>query len=133
MQKIKKQTKLFVATVLASALVFVFAASFVSPVAAAECDGVDTAIISCEKNDAEGAEGTAVWRLLIMVINILTAGIGVLALAGIVYGSILYTSAGGSPEQVKKAMGIIQNVIIGVVAYAGMYALLQFLIPGGVF
>lgn len=80
-----------------------------------------------------GVESSGVWGLLLMVINILTAGVGIAAVAGIVYGSILYTSAGGSPEQVKKAMGIISNVIIGIVAYALMYALLNFLIPGGLF
>jgi len=49
-----------------------------------------------------------------------------------VYGSILYTSAGGNPEQVKKARTIFTNVVIGVVAFAGMWALLNFIIPGGV-
>ena len=78
-------------------------------------------------------EESGVWGLLLIVINILTAGIGILAVAGIVYGSVLYASAGGSPEQVKKAMGIISNVVIGIVAYALMYALLNFLIPGGLF
>jgi hypothetical protein len=63
----------------------------------------------------------------------MAAGVGVLALAGIVYGSVLYTSAGGNQEQVKKAMGIFTNVVIGIVAYAGMWTLLNFLVPGGVF
>ena len=63
----------------------------------------------------------------------MTAGVGVLALAGIVYGAVLYTSAGGSPEQIKKARTIFTNVVIGVLAFAGMYTLLQFIVPGGVF
>lgn len=52
---------------------------------------------------------------------------------GIVYGSILYTSAGGNAEQTKKAMGIITNVVIGIIAYGLMYVGLNFLVPGGVF
>ncbi len=76
---------------------------------------------------------TGLWGVLLIAINVLTAGVGVAAVGGIVYGALLYTSAGGSPEQVKKAMGIITNVVIGVVAYALMYALLNFLIPGGIF
>lgn len=97
--------------------------------------GVDTAIISCGNvdTDKEGVENTGLWSLLLTTINILTAGVGVLALGGIVYGAILYTSAGGSPEQVKKARTIFTNVVIGVVAFAGMYALLNFIVPGGVF
>jgi hypothetical protein len=97
--------------------------------------GTNTAIIQCKNVDVtkSGAENTGLWSLLLTAINILTAGVGVAAIGGIIYGSILYTSAGGSPEQVKKAIGIITNVVIGVVAYALMFSLLNFLIPGGLF
>lgn len=94
---------------------------------------IQTSIIGCDTGGKTGVKGTGLWQVLIIVINILTAGVGVLALAGIVYGAILYTSAGGKTEQVKKAMGIFTNVVIGVVAFAGMWALLNFLIPGGAF
>jgi hypothetical protein len=97
-----------------------------------ECgDGVKTAIISCDAS--KGGDLGAVGALLLIVINIMTAGVGVLALAGIIYGAVLYTSAGGNPEQVKKARTIFTNVVIGVIAFGGMFALLNFLIPGGVF
>lgn len=108
----------------------------VAPAAlAAECGGVQTSIISCnEKGGGDASvEQTGLWGILKLVINILTAGVGILAVGGIVYGSILYTSAGGSSEQTKKAMGIITNVVIGLVAYALMYAITNFLIPGGLF
>lgn len=95
----------------------------------------NTAIISCTNVDTtkKGVENTGLFSLLLTAINILTAGVGVAAIGGIIYGSILYTSAGGSPEQVKKAIGIITNVVIGVVAYALMFSVLNFLIPGGLF
>lgn len=87
-------------------------------------------------NDVEPSKevkDTGVWGILLVVINILTAGVGILAVAGIVYGSVLYASAGGSAEQVKKAVTVFTNVIIGIVAYVGMYAFLNFIIPGGLF
>ena len=87
----------------------------------------------CKGDIAPGVETSGVWGLLLMVINILTAGIGVAAVAGIIYGSVMYASAGGNPENVKKARTIITNVVIGVVAYALMYALLNFITPGGLF
>jgi len=95
----------------------------------------DTAIIACNNvnTDGKGIQNTGLWSLLLTAINILTAGVGIAAIGGIVYGSVLYTSAGGSQEQVKKAVGIITNVVIGVIAYALMYAGLNFLIPGGLF
>lgn len=97
------------------------------------CGGVQTAIISCNQSGGDQVENTGLWGLLLITVNILTAGVGVLALAGIVYGAVLYTSAGGNPEQVKKARTIFTNVVIGVVAFAGMFTLLNFIVPGGVF
>lgn len=95
----------------------------------------DTAIIKCDNVDVDkdGVENTGLWSILLTVINIMTVGVGVLALAGIVYGGILYTSAGGSAEQIKKAKTVFTNVVIGIIAFGGMYALLNFLVPGGVF
>lgn len=97
------------------------------------CGNVDTAIISCTQGGGSKLENTGLWGILLIVVNIMTAGVGVLALAGIVYGAVIYTSAGGSPEQIKKARTIFTNVVIGVLAFAGMYTLLQFIVPGGVF
>lgn len=102
-------------------------------VGAITCDEINekTSIIDLDCGSKSGED--AIWSLLEMAIGILTAGVGVLALAGIVYGAVLYSSSGGNPEQTKKAMGIIKEVIIGIVAYAIMYTLLNWLIPGGVF
>ena len=58
---------------------------------------------------------------------------GIAAVGGITYGAILYTSAGDSSEQTKKAMEIIRNVVIGLVAYGIMYLVLNYIIPGGIF
>lgn len=99
-------------------------------------DGLNCAILPseiCEAAKEENLETSGVWLILVYVLNILTAGVAVVALAGVVYGSVMYTSSAGNPEQTKKAMGIIQNVVIGILAYAVMYSLLQWLIPGGVF
>lgn len=106
---------------------------FAGPAVAAECGSVQTSIINCEQDGGSTPQETGVWGILLLVINILTAGVGVVAVGGIVYASILYISAGGSGEQTKKALGIIANVVIGVLAYALMYAVLNFLVPGGLF
>jgi hypothetical protein len=126
---------------------------------AAECGGVPTSVLQCEQSGEaicpDGAkipadqvdlqacsdgskavvklEDNGIWGILLVAINILTAGIGVVAIGGIVYASIMYTTAGGNAEQTKKAMGIITNIVIGVLAFALMFALLNFLIPGGLF
>lgn len=132
-------------------LVLAFVVMTPSVFASTTCGGVETSVISCKSPCADkgpvGSDGkcsdgsapskktedTGVWSILLMAINILSAGVGIAAIGGVVYGAILYTSAGGSQEQVKKAMGVITNVVIGVIAYALMFSLLNFLIPGGLF
>ena len=106
-----------------------------APSTYADCGGVTTAIINCEQTGGDDApiEETGAWGILLLAINILTGLIALAAVLGIVYASIMYASAGGSVEQTKKAMGIITNVVIGIVAYALMYAGINFLIPGGIF
>lgn len=125
------------------AVVTITSLSLVGPsVASATCDpntqnccgGVETSLVKCDQTGTGGTvENTGAWGLLLMVINILTAGVGIAAVGGIVYASILYTSAGGNPEQTKKAMGMITNIVIGIIAYAFMFALLNFITPGGLF
>lgn len=123
-------------TILAFILTVGFGSIILTPVASAatlKCGGVDTSIISCTQAGGKEVEQTGVWGILLLVINILTAGIGVAAVGGVIYGAVLYTTAGGSMDQTKKSKAIIFNTVIGIGAYALMYAFLNFLIPGGLF
>jgi len=124
-------------TILGMAILIGMGSLFVIPsglALAATCDGVETAIISCEvDSSSKNIQSTGLWGILLLVINILTAGVGVLAVGGIVYGSILYASSGGSSDQAKKGIEVITNVVIGLVAYALMFSFLNFIIPGGLF
>ena len=112
---------------------FGLVAAMASPTQALECSVLPSDLCSSAETTPSTAQDSVVWDLLTLILNILTAGAAIAAVGGIVYGAVLYTSAGGSQEQVKKARGIFVNVAIGVVAFASMYALLQWLIPGGVF
>ncbi|MGK2896578.1 MAG: hypothetical protein ACSLEY_03200, partial [Candidatus Saccharimonadales bacterium] len=78
-----------------------------------DCGGADTAIIKCNADNSGGITNNAIWALLIMAINILTAGIGIAAVGGIIYGSMLYTTAGDNDGQVKQSKKVIRNVVIG--------------------
>ena len=69
--------------------------------------------------------------ILVLVINILTAGVGIAAVGGIIWAAFLYVTAEENAGQVSKAKLLITNVVVGIVAYFLMYALLNFLIPGG--
>lgn len=100
-----------------------------------KCGSVNTAIVSCNPtpDGNQDLKQTGVWQVLLLVINIMTAGIGILAVGAIAYGGVLYASAGGSAEQTKKAITIITNTVIGLICFLLMTAILNFLIPGGVF
>jgi len=97
------------------------------------CGGVVTSLISCDQPGAKKVEDTGLWGLLLLLINILTAGVGVAAVGGVVYGSVLYTTARGNLDQVKKARVIIANTVVGIVMWVLLYAFLNYLIPGGLF
>lgn len=106
----------------------------------AECEGEDccgdvkTSIIKGSAIcDADDEDGGMIFAILKEILKFLTAGIGIAAVGGIGYGALLYTTAESKPEQTKKAIGIITNVVIGIAAYALMYVFLNFLIPGGIF
>lgn len=106
-----------------------------SPLSAAPetCAGVDVAILKCDASGGGNIEDSGVWALLIIALNILAGLVGIVAVGGIVYGAMMYASAQDNASQVQEAIGIIRNVVIGLVLFLSMYALLQFLIPGGVF
>lgn len=97
------------------------------------CGGVETSIIKCDADNSGGTRSNGLWQLLLIVVNILTAGIGIVAVGGIVYAAVLYTTAGDKADQVKQAVDIIVNVVIGLILFALMWSLLNFIVPGGVF
>jgi hypothetical protein len=121
---------------------------------AANCGGVTTSVIDCTQSGGTCSDGskpvnakcangatytkpeindTGVWGILLLIINILTAGVGVVAVGGVVYAAILYATSRGSVEQTKKSIEIMQNVTIGIMAYVLMFAFLNYIIPGGLF
>ena len=79
------------------------------------------------------SKNSAVFMILEWVLAILTGGVLIVAIAAFVWAGILYSSAGGSADKVKKAKDIITQTIIGLVLFAALALGLTWLIPGGVF
>jgi len=126
-----KQTLAFVLLMSGIGLFGLISAPIVS--ATETCGGAKTTIIKCDADNSGGVSNNGIWALLLMMLNILTAGVGIIAVGGLVYGSILYTTAEDKADQVKKATDIITNVVIGLILFALMWAGLNFIVPGGVF
>ncbi len=84
----------------------------------AEDNKVNCAILNCD----QGIDG-----VLNLVVDIMTMGIGILGVLGIVITGIQYLTAGGSEEKTRKAKRRMFEIVIGLVAYAVVYAFLTWL------
>ncbi len=92
-----------------------------------ECGGAKVNLLSCSGSGEEAIGG-----ILKLVLTIMSVGVGILAVGGIVYGAILYASAQDNAGQTKKAVEVITNTVIGLLLYGLMIAIVNWLIPGGV-
>ena len=68
--------------------------------------------------------------LLNLIVDILVYGLGAAATIGVVIAGILYLTARDNPQQAAKAKTRLIEIAIGLGAWAAMYALLRFLLPG---
>jgi hypothetical protein len=70
---------------------------------------------------------------IIIVINVLSAIVGIVVVIMIVLGGIQYISARDNPQAVAGARERIINALLALVFYLGITAFLQWLVPGGIF
>ncbi len=63
----------------------------------------------------------------------LAGGVGLAVVGGIVAGSYLYITARANASQTQQGQTMIINAVIGLLLFIFMYAILQFIIPGGIF
>lgn len=71
--------------------------------------------------------------ILTRVIQILSGLVAVLAVIGLIAAGLQYASSADDAGKVKAAKERITQIIIGLILYLFMVALLNFLVPGGVF
>jgi len=62
------------------------------------------------------------------IIRVILTLLGVILLVYFVYGGVLWMTAGGDIEQVKKAKAILEQAIIGVAIVLASYAISEFVI-----
>jgi hypothetical protein len=70
---------------------------------------------------------------LLLVVNVLSAGVGVIVIGMIIFGGIQYSIAGDNSQATGAAKQRILNALIALLAYLFIFAFLQWLIPGGLF
>lgn len=123
-------------SIIISIVVAIFGGSMLVAPAFAACSKdqlaegcVSTAILG-DGCSCDGGQGESINNILQLVVNILSVGIGVLAVIGIVVVGIQYLTAGGNEEQTRKAKRRLLEIVIGVAAYILIYAILRWLLPG---
>lgn len=70
--------------------------------------------------------------LAVEVLRFLSVGVGIAVVGGVIAGGIVYSTSEGNPAKAQKGVTIISNAILGLILYLLMFAILHFLIPGGV-
>lgn len=86
--------------------------------------------VALSNSEANGGAIIEYLKAFLFVLNILVGGIIVLV---IVLAGVQYITSAADPARVKSAKGRIQGAIIALILYLMMTAILNFLVPGGVF
>ncbi len=75
--------------------------------------------------------GDGITQIALVAVNFLAIGVGIAVVGGIVWGAIRYTTANGNAAQAQQGVSVIINAIIGLVLFIFMFAIINFLVPGG--
>lgn len=67
------------------------------------------------------------------VVTFLSGAVAIVVVAMLMVGGIQYMTAGDNPQATAAAKGRIMNALIALLAFAFLFAFVQWLIPGGVF
>lgn len=70
-------------------------------------------------------------ELLFLILKILVYGLGAAATVGVVIAGIQYMTARDNESQVAAAKQRLLNIVIGLIAWAVMWTVMNWLIPGG--
>lgn len=69
-------------------------------------------------------------EILGLVLRVIVYGLGAAAVLGVIIAGVMYMTARDNEAQVAKAKARLYEVVIGLIAWAVMYAVLRWLIPG---
>ena len=134
MAKLKK-AKIF--ALLVGGFMIVFLAAVPAYAADARCGGTKGDLnsgvkvgfkIGCNHN-FENAALDATFALL----RFITVGVGIAAVASIIVAGIQYTTSQGNPQKAAAALKRVTSAVLGLVIYFFIFAIIQWLVPGGLF
>ena len=72
-----------------------------------------------------------IYDLAFSIIRFLTAGVGVVVVAAIIWAGIKYSTSEGNPDATAQAKSNIQSAIVALLIYIFAFAAINYLVPGG--
>jgi hypothetical protein len=139
MSRITQTRLLFPVRILLVLVTLFVPLSFMQPALAATAGCDSASSTTCKPTDPAATSGNcssvAQCDLISNYINpaiaFLSALVGVAVVASMVIGGIQYSSSGGDPSKAAAAKNRIRNSLIALIVFIFLFALLNFLIPGG--
>ncbi|HKU19111.1 MAG TPA: hypothetical protein VJP80_07650 [Candidatus Saccharimonadales bacterium] len=86
---------------------------------------------SCQSNNKDGC--SAIIDATFAIIRALSAGVGVVVVASVVWAGIQYSMSRGDPSATAKAVTRLRETLIALLVFIFGYAILNYLIPAGFF
>lgn len=149
-KKIFSKTQLFQISRLMSLIVILFC--LFTPLVSAELfrcndgteqqgsvEGIERGVNPCAGhggiagNNETSTNSTELDSWLQTSINLLSAAVGLVVVASLIFAGIQYMTAGSNASQVAAAKGRIAMSILALILFIFAYGILQWLIPGGIF
>ena len=96
---------------------------------AADKNGNNKCVSTAILDGCDNGQGSSIVNVLMVVVNIFSVVIGVLAAIGVAVTGTQYLTAGGSEEKTRKAKRRLFEIVIGIAAYVLLYVFLRWLIP----
>lgn len=119
------------------ALIVMVSLSLATPAFAQSCgaDGKGVKVSSAlgVKNNCVGGAENPIYDLVRVVVQFTVGIFGLLLVLMITYAGFQYIISQGDPNNTKAAKQRIEQAITGLIIFVLMYAILNALIPGGVF
>lgn len=101
------------------------------------CGGVDTyfdfGAICTGADKTAGGNASPIVAIGLAVVGWITALVAVAVIGGIMYGGFLYLTARDNSGQTQKGVVVITNSVVALIVWGFAYALINFVVPGGLF
>jgi hypothetical protein len=123
----------------AVALLFGFAAPLTIATTTVYAQVQSTENIDPKQNDCQAkskdlsSDNCGIIKMILAVTNIMAGLAGVAIVATLTFAGIQYSSAGADPGKVQAAKGKMFNAGLALLLLVFGYALLQWMVPGGIF